>query len=144
MPAAPRRQHLGVRRPYVKEATGDEIEEERLELIVTYTRSCMEALYPVPAPTVNTKSKRPLPQAHLPSPPPPPATSTTLSVGKPHWNVFKRHGSSNKQASSSAGFEMGPRNPRNERPPMCCQRCGHSLILHCWENTDEKCSEGEE
>lgn len=36
---------------------------------------------------------------------------------------------------------MGPRNLRNERPPLCCRRCGRSLILHHWENTDEKCSE---
>ena len=59
---------------------------------------------------INTKSER-LPQASPPPPPPPPppspATSTTLSVGKPHWNVFKRHSSSHKQASSSTGMWGG-------------------------------------
>lgn len=36
---------------------------------------------------------------------------------------------------------MGPRNLRNERPPLCCWCCGCSSNLRYWWNTDEKCSD---
>lgn len=38
-------------------------------------------------------------------------------------------------------FEVGPRNLRNERPPLCCWCCGCSSYLCYRGNTDEKCSD---
>lgn len=73
------------------------------------------------APTIVTVSKRLLPQAHHPPLLPPSLdTSTTPSVGKPHWNVFKRHNNSNKQASSSTGADNGGK---------LCVSCTSSFFL---------------